>query len=122
MTLGRFRQDFAGTVSRNSIGPCADRARRKVHCALPFSELRGDKAVNVLILIQWKHSFIVPGDIWLVLEIWWVATVTHPNYIPVKPVRSVNPRLFPSEFQNSFGDFARLLSDLSRPIHVVFQH
>jgi hypothetical protein len=74
MTLGRFRQDFAGTVGRNSIGPRADWTRRKMHCALPFTELRGDKAVNVLISIQWKHSFIVPRDIWLVFEIWRIAT------------------------------------------------
>lgn len=122
VALGRFRQDFAGTFGRNSIGPCADRARGEVHGALSFPELCDNMTVNVLIIIQEKHCFVVPSDMRFVLEIRWIATVAHPNYVPVKSVGSVNPALLSGKLQNFFRDFARLLSDFGRPIDVVFQH
>jgi hypothetical protein len=93
-----------------------------VHGALSFPELCDDMTVNVLVFTQGKHCFVIPSDMRFVLEIRWIATVTHPNYIPVESIGSVNPGLLAGKLQNSFRDFARLLSDFGRPIDVVFQH
>lgn len=93
-----------------------------MHGALASFELGGDVLVDVLVLIEGQDGVIIVGNVWLVLEVWRVAAVAHPDDVPVEAVRSVWAGFLFGQFQDCFGDLTRLFADLNRPVNVVFQH